>query len=245
MKSRTAFITTSWDDGHPKDLRLAELLDKYGIPGTFYIPLRNDRAVLASNQIQEISASFEIGGHTLSHCDLTKVTDKEAEEEIANCKGIIEDITSRRCLSFCFPLGHFRRRHVRMALRAGYEIARTVELLSIAAPRMCCGLPLVPTSIQARAAEGSTYVRNALKRGRIGNLIRYINAPKADWAITAEALLNEVVSRGGVFHLWGHSWEIEEERQWDSLERVLAKMAGVKGMAQFVTNSALASVSHG
>jgi SAM-dependent methyltransferase len=37
MKSPT-YITTSWDDGHPTDLRVAALLAKYGIAGTFYVP---------------------------------------------------------------------------------------------------------------------------------------------------------------------------------------------------------------
>ena len=32
---RVAYITTSWDDGHPLDFRVAELLAKYGLPGTF------------------------------------------------------------------------------------------------------------------------------------------------------------------------------------------------------------------
>ena len=29
-----AFLTTSWDDGHPHDFRVAELLTKYGLAGT-------------------------------------------------------------------------------------------------------------------------------------------------------------------------------------------------------------------
>jgi hypothetical protein len=32
---RVAYITTSWDDGHPLDLRVAELLAKYGLKDTF------------------------------------------------------------------------------------------------------------------------------------------------------------------------------------------------------------------
>ena len=31
------WITTSWDDGHTLDLRLADLLDKYDLRGTFYV----------------------------------------------------------------------------------------------------------------------------------------------------------------------------------------------------------------
>ena len=30
-------ITTSWDDGNKLDIKVAELLDKYGMKGTFYI----------------------------------------------------------------------------------------------------------------------------------------------------------------------------------------------------------------
>ena len=33
-----AFMTTSWDDGHPLDYRIAEMLQEYGLRGTFYIP---------------------------------------------------------------------------------------------------------------------------------------------------------------------------------------------------------------
>jgi len=36
-----AIVTTSWDDGHPSDLKLAELLREYDVPATFYIPIDN------------------------------------------------------------------------------------------------------------------------------------------------------------------------------------------------------------
>ena len=34
-------------------------------------------------------------------------------------------------------------------------------------------------------------------------------------------LLNVVRRRGGVFHLWGHSWELEQTAQWQRLDAVL------------------------
>jgi hypothetical protein len=35
----------------------------------------------------------------------------------------------------------------------------------------------------------------------------------------------DAVSRGsGVFHLWGHSWEIEEHGLWPLFERLAARM---------------------
>ena len=30
-------FTTSWDDGHPSDLHVADLLERYGMKGTFYL----------------------------------------------------------------------------------------------------------------------------------------------------------------------------------------------------------------
>ena len=36
----TRIVTTSWDDGDPSDLRVAELLAARKLPGTFYIPVK-------------------------------------------------------------------------------------------------------------------------------------------------------------------------------------------------------------
>ena len=48
----TRFVTISVDDGDPRDFRTAELLDKYGLKATFYIPSRNpERPVMAESQI--------------------------------------------------------------------------------------------------------------------------------------------------------------------------------------------------
>ncbi|WGI17643.1 polysaccharide deacetylase family protein [Methanonatronarchaeum sp. AMET-Sl] len=61
-------VTTSWDGGHPLDLKLAKLLTKYDIPRTFYIPIDNiERKNMDSKQIKDISKEFEIGGHTYHH----------------------------------------------------------------------------------------------------------------------------------------------------------------------------------
>lgn len=35
---RRAVVTSSWDDGHPLDLRVADLLARCGVKGTYYVP---------------------------------------------------------------------------------------------------------------------------------------------------------------------------------------------------------------
>src|SRR5207237_6708341 len=69
------YVTTSWDDGHKLDVRLAALLKKYGIKGTFYICPQDqefkDEDLLSPQDILSISQDFEIGGHTITHPHLT------------------------------------------------------------------------------------------------------------------------------------------------------------------------------
>lgn len=54
-------FTTSWDDGHPLDLRLAELLVTYGFRGTFYVPCRNwqGEPVLSGRELRDLGRGFE------------------------------------------------------------------------------------------------------------------------------------------------------------------------------------------
>ena len=42
----------SWDDGHPLDVRVAYLLAKYGLRGTFYIPGGAEHGTMTVNQIR-------------------------------------------------------------------------------------------------------------------------------------------------------------------------------------------------
>jgi peptidoglycan-N-acetylglucosamine deacetylase len=72
-------ITTSWDDGHPLDFRIANLLAKHGIPGTFYLPLKNVRPTVSPSEIRELSLSFEIGAHTVNHVRLSGLPVEEGK----------------------------------------------------------------------------------------------------------------------------------------------------------------------
>jgi peptidoglycan/xylan/chitin deacetylase (PgdA/CDA1 family) len=241
MTPKASYITTSWDDGHPLDLRLAELLCKYSLPATFYIPLHNDEhTVLMPQYVRELSATFEIGAHTIHHSDLRSVPGDLARREISDCKTALEQIIDRPCTAFCFPKGHFRRHHLAQIREAGYRLVRTVELMSLAMPRIQGGIAIMPTSLQAVPAGFSTFARNSLKRLHPANLFRYVRYHKANWAATAEAVLEHVLKCGGVFHLWGHSWEIEEMGQWQNVERVFALLAQCKTQATFVDNTKLA-----
>ena len=218
-------LTTSWDDGHPLDLRIAEALAKYGLHGTFYVPLENSRPILSSTQIRDLSSAFEIGAHTVRHRILTELGNNEARCEIVESKARIEEMTGKACQTFCFPSGRFTGAHVCMLREAGFSAVRTVELLSLDFPRVRNGIAMIPTTVQAHQHSLGVYIRNGMKRRRVPAFLNLRACYESDWGAMAMALLRRAGSSGGVFHLWGHSWEIEETQQWQALERVLEAMA--------------------
>jgi peptidoglycan/xylan/chitin deacetylase (PgdA/CDA1 family) len=240
-----AACTTSWDDGHPLDQRLAELLSKYGLSGTFYIPFANSREVMNPEEIRQLGDKFEIGAHTVNHTVLTEVPPETAETEIVESKKRLEDLLGRPCEAFCFPKGQFRQRHVNMVRRAGFRCARTVELLSTRFPKRQEGLDLIPTTIQATPHPWTAYARNCSKRLAIRNMANFaLHARSRDWSGIASSMLRVVAERGGVFHLWGHSWEIEQQQQWAQLESVLREMQELRTTVPCVPNSQLSSLEN-
>jgi peptidoglycan-N-acetylglucosamine deacetylase len=243
MKSPT-YITTSWDDGHPMDLRVAALLAKYGIAGTFYVPATTELGTMSGVEFRELILDFEIGAHTLHHVDLTRVSDQTAWQEIADSKAWVEDNTGVSCASFCPPLGRYGNLHLHMIRKAGYLGLRSVELLSLDFPRRQAGLMLMPTTIQAFPHRFSAFAKNAIKRKALANLWRYvIHGRAAEWPAMAESLLRHAIDRGGVFHLWGHSWELQDASQWQRLKDVLCFMSGFVRHAPALTNGQLCRLS--
>ena len=99
-------VTTSWDDGHILDIRVAKLLKKYRLEGTFYISPK-DKEILQTNrlsneQIVFLANDFEIGAHTMTHPLLTKTEDMVAKKEIIDSKNYLEKIIGKSVKSFCF-----------------------------------------------------------------------------------------------------------------------------------------------
>jgi len=233
----TTYITTSWDDGHPLDLRVAELLTKHGLRGTFYVPMTAENGTMTAAQIRELGLAFEVGAHTLHHIDLTGATEQQAWQEIVASKSWLETNSGLPCLMFCPPMGRYSDRHLAMAREAGYVGVRTVELLSLDVPRPRLGIALLPTTIQAYQHDLIALARNVFKRAAIDNLWRFTaHGCSSDWAALARSFLRHAINNGGVFHLWGHSWELQETDQWQRLDEVLRFASEFVSQAPSLTN---------
>ena len=126
-------ITTSWDDGYPDDFRIAELLDKYNIDGTFYIPKTNEAwPVMPESDIQQLAERFEIGGHTIHHVPIRTTAESFFEEEIQGCYDWLTDLLGEKPDCFCFPRGEFNRPAIDYFFKCGIQI---IENHRITQPR--------------------------------------------------------------------------------------------------------------
>jgi peptidoglycan/xylan/chitin deacetylase (PgdA/CDA1 family) len=219
MSNRPFIVTTSWDDGHPMDLKLGELLQENGIAGTFFVPIKNieQRAVMTDEQKRKLGRTFEIGAHTVSHVDLTLLTREQQEKEIRGGKTLLEDITETEVVGFCYPRGRYNKVSLGIVAAAGYSYARTAKNFcsAIGGSRF-----EVPTTIQFFPHCREVYLRNLVKYGVSGDRLRISKA-----AASARSLLDRVMrardvcaNAGGYFHIWGHSWELEEYDLWRDLD---------------------------
>jgi peptidoglycan/xylan/chitin deacetylase (PgdA/CDA1 family) len=232
------FVTTSWDDGHILDRKLSGLLEDYELRGTFYVAPRNielpPQERLRNPDLQALARHFEIGGHTLTHLRLTTLSDAAARKEIVEGKDSLEQVIGVPLRSFCYPGGEYRHRHPAIVREAGFDLARTARR----------GV----TGVSPRYETHTTvHAYRHLVDGPAALRLAGGNLPKArqmfwNWDVFAMTMFDQVLTSGGIFHLWGHSWEIEQNSDWERLERVLSYIAN-RPDVKYVDNGELPAIS--
>jgi peptidoglycan-N-acetylglucosamine deacetylase len=247
-------VTTSWDDGDRPDLKVAEILRSRGMPGTFYVPIKPYRqGLLDKAELRALSSEgFEIGGHGFSHKLLAGLPAKELAEEVAPCKPILEDILGIPVRMFCYPNGRYDAKAVRALKDAGYCGARTTRML---ATRTDFDPFEMPTTLQIYPHRRSAYIRNVLRnvaRARKFEGLQVYMTERyrlGNWLELSKRLFDAVLQNGGVWHLYGHSWELESMNLWDGLREILDYVCGREGVtylpngeiSKFLTTSAAVS----
>jgi peptidoglycan-N-acetylglucosamine deacetylase len=228
----TRIVTTSWDDGDPADLELASLLADRRLPATFYIPLKGHRLSARMDRSQMLSLDsqgFEIGAHGVSHPNLSQCDSVQLTREVETCKKCLEDDLSKQVWMFAYPNGHHNSNVIASVKRAGFAGARTTVML---ARELAFDPFRMPTSVQAFPHSQLEYLKNFLTAGNFRRTWRYlVQLPRArSWVKLAMLLFDTVVNDGGVWHLYGHSWEINNFNLWDELREVLDYVSNRQGV---------------
>lgn len=234
---KVTIVTTSWDDGHPLDVRLAELLDVYGLRGTFYVPLGHKRhTIITNNEIYYFKKmGMEIGSHTLTHPVLTELSPNSVLGELTKSKNMLEQILGEPVSSFCYTNGKFNRMVCSQVIEAGYTLARTT--VSFRTENNFDPF-YMPVSFQFFPHTTAAHIRHALKEANLKGILKWIRFLKMERDLTklSDMLFDHILQNGGIFHVWGHSWEIEKFGLWNSLEEMFKHIASRHGV-QYLTNS--------
>ena len=235
-------VTTSWDDGHPLDLKLADLLMQYGVKGTFYIATANmEREAMDASAIRELSRRWEIGGHTRTHPNLTQLNQTELDEEIRGGKLDLEDIIGEPLTMFCYPGGYYNWRVRRAVVSSGFIGARCCKRFHLCPGEdpllMLTTVAVYPHTMWLQRTGHLVWSKNW--RGL--NQFAKMGFPNS-WVQIAIRLFQIVRATGGVWHFWGHSWEIEENNLWAKLREVLTVVGGWQDIAYMTNGEVMANI---
>lgn len=196
-------ILTSWDDGTETDKQLIGLLRAYDLPAIFFLPIMS----WGFKNI-DLYNGFEIGGHTYTHpADLKPLDDQRLETEIDLAKELLEKKTGKETEWFCYPRGRYDDRIMTRVAKAGFKFARTTKI----------GF-MRHEEIVVKPYEMSGY-----------HCYQRIEYKGLNWPeYIRRMILIAEKNKAEIFHIWGHSWEIDKFNYWAKLESLFKSLKGDK-----------------
>jgi hypothetical protein len=176
---------------------------------------------------------MEVGAHTVSHVDLTTATDPLGE--LVNGKRYLEDVLGEEITAFAYPLGRFDSRVSRLAQKAGYRLARTTVAFST---QRTFNPYQMPISFQFVPQTRAIHTRHALRERNLKGLLTWSARWRCETALDrlAQLAIEDARHLAGIFHIWGHSQEIDSYRLWAELKALLQKIEQERDLTS-MTNS--------
>lgn len=200
-------VTLSYDDGVIFDKKLIEIMDKYGLKGTFNINsglFRKDsdensnRMTLDEAKKLYINSGHEVAVHSLNHLFMEKLTDSDILSETILDKQNIEKEFGIIARGMAYPFGTYNDRVIDVLKRCGICYSRTVnDTENFEIPENW--LELNPTCRHTSP--------------KLLELVRRF-FESYSWG------------KPQLFYLWGHSYEFNNDNNWNVIEDFAKKIGG-------------------
>lgn len=202
-------LTLSYDDGVLQDKRLIDILKPYGIKATFNINsgmFSDEDATggrMSANQIKDTysNSDHEVGIHSVSHPFLEKLPLPIAVDEVLQDRKNLEEIFGGVIRGMAYPFGTYSD-----------ELIEALENIGIAYSRTTISTHdfRIPTDWLKLTA--TCHHKDSL----LSELMdKFLNANPNGERFWRTPLL---------FYLWGHSYEFDNDNNWNVIEEFARKM---------------------
>ena len=218
---KSKVLTLSYDDGVVQDIRLIEILNKYGIKATFNI---NTGLYLSEDAIRDkfsgrmklseakelyTNSGHEVAVHALTHPFLNKIKPNNIFMEIINDKRNIEQQYGTLARGMAYPYGDYNQEIVNILEKCGICYSRTTN-----------------------STEKFTFPEDWLML----NPTCHHNNPKLmELAERFVESKSRNISDNWLFYVWGHSYEFNNDDNWEVIEK-FAEYIGGKDDIWYATN---------
>ena len=215
-------VTLSYDDGVVFDRKLIEILDKYGLKCTFNLnselfAKESGGRKFTKDEATELYANsrHEVAIHGAQHLSLAEVSPEAATRDIIVDRENLEKQFGRIVKGMAYANGSYNDAVVEILKNCGIKYART----TVATNKF--DIPVewlkMPTTCHHTQENLGTLIDEFLSLKEVGYY--WSNSPK-------------------LFYLWGHSYEFNDNDNWDIIEN-FAKKVGNREDIWYCTNGEL------
>ena len=203
-------LTLSYDDGVVYDKKLIEIMQKHGLKGTFNINSElfaaneGERRMTAKTAIELYqSTGMEVAVHGAKHWSLAEVPSEMMVRDIAVDREKLEDLTGGLVQGMAYANGSYSDEVVEVLKKCGIKYARTtVSTEKFSIPNDWLRMP-------ATCHHNNPKLMDLAKAFIEEPSGRYYWSPKIK-----------------LFYLWGHSYEFNDNNNWEIIEEFAACMGG-------------------
>ncbi|MBS7297793.1 MAG: polysaccharide deacetylase family protein [Eubacteriales bacterium] len=205
-------VTLSYDDGVAQDIRLVEIMSKYGIKGTFNVNTglmsKEDNTTgegkLSAKQMLKLykESGNEVAVHGYIHSHLEDLPADIITDEVLTDRKVLEELFDTDVRGMAYPYGTYNDTVIDCLKACGIAYSRTVWA-SERFDMPINWLELHPTC--------------------------HHNHPKL-FELAEQFIAHDYKSRYNdtvnMFYLWGHTYEFDNDNNWDRIEKFCEYMGG-------------------